>query len=245
LTVTWLFIALALLATGAAGLAGGLLREGWLKRHSPGLIGFAAGALLGAAFLDVLPESVEALGSVALIWAFAGFVASTVIEWLLGHHHQHEQRPATLPATLLTSDALHNLADGGGDRRRVPHFAPGRAGGDAGGGGARGAAGAWRLRAAAARGVPQAAGAAVAGGGAADRGGRSAERAARRGPLRGGDDGGAVGGGGLLPLPRGDRLAARGALRVHSGRTPGERRERLFGLLGGISLLTLASFAGA
>src|SRR5437870_148886 len=47
---------------GLAGLSGGLLSERWLIRHQAALTGFAAGAILGAVFLDILPESVREVG---------------------------------------------------------------------------------------------------------------------------------------------------------------------------------------
>jgi zinc and cadmium transporter len=102
---------------GLAGLTGGLLSEKWLARHQAALIGFAAGALLGAVFWDILPESVDGLGRDALSWAFYGFVALAIAEWLIGqHHHHHHKEPEhanpVLPTTLLISDALHNIGDG-------------------------------------------------------------------------------------------------------------------------------------
>jgi len=240
MTVAWLFTALALLGTGAAGLAGGLLPERWLVRHSSGLIGFAAGALLAAAFLDVLPESVQSLGSVALTWAFVGFVASTIVEWLLGHHHLHEKRPATLPLTLLTSDALHNLADGAAIAAAflisprvgvavtlavMAHELPQEIGDYA----LLRSSGYPRRRALLSLAAVQL---------TAVLGALSVLLAAARfeavtaAVL-------SVAAGAFLYLGATDLLPE-----VHSGRTPGERRERLFGLLGGISLIALASFAG-
>ena len=117
-TRTTIYIALALLADGIAGLTGGLLSEQWLFRRQAGLVGFAAGALLGAVFLDILPECIRGLNEGALLWAFVGFVGLAVIEWMFGNdHHHHHDEPVhhlskTLPPTLLISDALHNLGDG-------------------------------------------------------------------------------------------------------------------------------------
>src|SRR6267378_4188626 len=110
----WLLIFATLVLDGLAGLAGGLLSERWLARHQAGLIGFAAGALLGAVFWDVLPESVEGLGRDALSWTFCGFVALVIVEWFIGHHHHEEPGHVSrsLPPTLLISDALHNIGDG-------------------------------------------------------------------------------------------------------------------------------------
>jgi zinc and cadmium transporter len=110
----WILIALTLVANGAAGLAGGLLSERWLERHQPALVGFAAGALLGAAFLNVLPEALRLFGAQALTWAFGAFLALALLEWKLGHHHRTERGTLapTLPVTLLSADALHNIGDG-------------------------------------------------------------------------------------------------------------------------------------
>ena len=114
MTQAWLLIAITLLAHGAAGLTGGLLSERWLVRHQSALVGFAAGAMLAAVFADVLPESLHAFGPEALNWTFGGFIAMALIEWLVGHHHHKEEGAPqrALPASLLMSDALHNLADG-------------------------------------------------------------------------------------------------------------------------------------
>ena len=108
-----LFIALTLLIDGLAGLAGALLSERHLRRYQTALVGFAAGALLAAVFLEVLPEALESFGHGALVWVFSSFVALAIIEWFLGHHHQSESEPPrALPATLLIADALHNIGDG-------------------------------------------------------------------------------------------------------------------------------------
>ncbi|NBD13735.1 ZIP family metal transporter [Corallococcus silvisoli] len=120
-TVLLVFIAVGL--DGLAGLAGGVLSERWLQKRLPALVAFAAGTLLSAVFLEVLPEAVATRGDVAFTWAFASFVALALLEWALGHHHHHAEGAAghahghahgapTLPSTLLASDALHNMGDG-------------------------------------------------------------------------------------------------------------------------------------
>ncbi|QAT82316.1 Zinc/Iron permease [Corallococcus coralloides] len=122
-TVLLVFVAVGL--NGLAGLAGGVLSEPWLQRRLPALVAFAAGTLLSAVFLEVLPEAVAARGDEAFAWAFASFVALALLEWGLGHHHHDAEiaaghahgHPAhrgspTLPSALLASDALHNLGDG-------------------------------------------------------------------------------------------------------------------------------------
>ncbi|HEX5746747.1 MAG TPA: ZIP family metal transporter [Archangium sp.] len=122
-----LFIWLAVLADGLAGLAGGLLSERWLKRHLAALVAFAAGALIGAVFLEILPEALAVEGPGAFRWALASFLALTLLEWFLGpHHHDHSahapghphhhdgavKAPSTVVPSLLAADALHNIGDG-------------------------------------------------------------------------------------------------------------------------------------
>lgn len=124
--LTHLFIALAVLVDGLAGLAGGLLSERWTARHLPELVAFAAGALLGAVFLDLLPHAVETAGTSAFAWAFSSFLALALFAWRLGpHHHDHSGHAPGHPhhpehlstsrgvvPSLLAADALHNLGDG-------------------------------------------------------------------------------------------------------------------------------------
>ena len=111
----WLYIAVALVALGIAGLAGGLLSERRLVRYQAPLVVFAAGALLGAVFLDILPESIATFGKRALPWSLASFIVLAILEWAAGHHHHTEDKSPPkrlLPLTLLASDALHNVGDG-------------------------------------------------------------------------------------------------------------------------------------
>ena len=78
------------------------------------LVSFAAGTLLAAVFLEILPEAVVHIGPRALPWAFGGFVLAGVLERLFGEH-EHDRPEATrrgLPLVLLASDAIHNIGDG-------------------------------------------------------------------------------------------------------------------------------------
>jgi len=110
----WLWIAAAITVDGAAALVGGALPEEWLTRHRPGLLAFAAGTLLVAAMLDILPAALDLRGTEALWWSAGSFVAIAFIEWSLSRHvHRRGGTPGTVsPLVLLGSDALHNLADG-------------------------------------------------------------------------------------------------------------------------------------
>ncbi|HET9987044.1 MAG TPA: ZIP family metal transporter [Kofleriaceae bacterium] len=110
----WIWITAAVIVDGCAGLVGGLIRDVWLERRRSGLIGFAAGALLAAALLDVLPEALRSRGPQALWWALGAFVVGALFEWSLSAHvHRRGGTPAAAaPLTLLASDALHNVGDG-------------------------------------------------------------------------------------------------------------------------------------
>lgn len=110
---TVVFVLIALLADGLVGLSGGLLPEHWLEKRRGALVGFAAGALLGAVFLDILPETINQFGPLALDWTLFGFMVLTIVDWIVGHeHHSDEKGTPVLPSTLLSSDILHNIGDG-------------------------------------------------------------------------------------------------------------------------------------
>ncbi len=81
---------------------------------------FGAGALLAAAFLDLLPEAFELSENDNLLTiALGGFLLFFVLERLLGwfHHHHHDDethgvRDKTHTNLVIIGDTLHNLIDG-------------------------------------------------------------------------------------------------------------------------------------
>lgn len=90
----------SLLATSCAAAAASLagvavvhLRPRWTRVSALPLAAFAGGAILGAAFLDLLPEAIERSGASACDWALAAFFAIYVLEVHViphQHHHAHE-----------------------------------------------------------------------------------------------------------------------------------------------------------
>ena len=79
---------------------------------------FGAGALLAAAFLDLLPEAFEGTEQ-ALMYALGGFLLFFVLERVLGwfhHHHQHGDehgvRNKTHVNLVIIGDTIHNAIDG-------------------------------------------------------------------------------------------------------------------------------------
>lgn len=101
-----------------AGLSGGLFllwKEKIAKSHSIHLISFAAGAILAAAFLDLLPEAVEQGGSGIFIFALIGLVVFFLVEDLILHFHHHEGHAHSLKSAaplIVASDSVHNFIDG-------------------------------------------------------------------------------------------------------------------------------------
>ncbi len=86
-------------------------------------IAFAAGALLGDAFIHILPESSALIGGVpAFVIALLGFSAFFLLEKILHYHHcpeancenkDFEERTLKPVAKLsLLSDGVHNFFDG-------------------------------------------------------------------------------------------------------------------------------------
>lgn len=76
---------------------------------------FAAGALLAAAFFDLLPESMHAITpETAARWMLVGIVVFFLLEHFLHwFHHHHDDEAANSPAPLvIVGDSVHNLLDG-------------------------------------------------------------------------------------------------------------------------------------
>ncbi len=83
---------------------------------------FGAGALLAAAFFNLLPEAIEQTDTHrALMYALAGFLLFFVLERLLGWWHHHEEhhhsavdgaRNTTHRTLVIIGDTIHNALDG-------------------------------------------------------------------------------------------------------------------------------------
>lgn len=78
---------------------------------------FAAGALLGVAFLELIPEAFEETGSGTIMrWALVGVIAFFLLEHFLHwfhHHHEHAKKLGQPTATLvIIGDTVHNFIDG-------------------------------------------------------------------------------------------------------------------------------------
>jgi len=97
------------------------LKEKILNKILLLLVAFSAGALIGGAFLHLIPEAVIKVGIeeksllkifLYLIFGFCiFFILEQFIKW---HHHHSTQHPKVLPFSylILFSDGLHNFIDG-------------------------------------------------------------------------------------------------------------------------------------
>lgn len=100
---------------GAGSLA---LNERTLRKALTVLIPFAAGALLGDAFLHIIPEIAETergIDTVASTALIGGVLAFFILEKILHWHHAHfpsEEVVHPVAVSNLVGDALHNLIDG-------------------------------------------------------------------------------------------------------------------------------------
>lgn len=108
-------------------LIGGLLLIFWkrkiVERTSLYIVSFAIGALLGAAFLDLIPESISLVGAeTSLFFVLGGlltfFILENFVRWHFchelvckhkGHRHSH---PKPFSYLLMTGDTFHNFIDG-------------------------------------------------------------------------------------------------------------------------------------
>ncbi len=114
------------------------LPDGWIQRLLSPLVSFAIGALLGAAFLALLPHAFEAAGSdaahriplVVLAGVLGFFLLEKLVLWRHCHSHEcevhgaeHEHVPPPTGHShdtsaraagnlILIGDGIHNLVDG-------------------------------------------------------------------------------------------------------------------------------------
>ncbi len=107
--MVWLWVMAFVVLDGAVALAGGLVPERFLSRQRPVMLGFAAGALLSVAVLDIVPEALDARGAVVIPWLVAGMVGLAALDYLFDAHGHHTYSVAY---ALLGSDAVHNFGDG-------------------------------------------------------------------------------------------------------------------------------------
>jgi zinc and cadmium transporter len=91
------------------------MREQLLNKILIILVSFSAGALMGGAFLHLLPEAIEKSGSAnILLFVLVGFVLFFIIEKVLHWRHCHKGKcdVHTFHYMNLIGDSVHNFIDG-------------------------------------------------------------------------------------------------------------------------------------
>jgi len=98
-----------------------VLKERILNKILPWLVAFSAGALIGSAFLHLIPEAINKveIGESSIfkifIYLILGFCAFFILEEFIGWHHHHDTHHpeiASFSYLILFSDGLHNFIDG-------------------------------------------------------------------------------------------------------------------------------------
>ncbi len=119
MVVDFLTVLATVAVVSLAGLSGGLLllRNEKLAKHlSLHMVSFAAGALLGAVFLDILPEAMEigVLNTQFFIYILAGIVTFYVLEKFIFFYHCHAGKcdVHTYGYLAVIGDTIHNFIDG-------------------------------------------------------------------------------------------------------------------------------------
>lgn len=118
---SFLYMIAAIVAGSAISLLGGALIFTTKKRRAAAValaMPFGAGALLAAAFFDLLPEAFE-MGDPRqlLLWALGGFLAFFALErgasWFHRHHdHDEQSRHKSQRGLIVFGDLVHNAIDG-------------------------------------------------------------------------------------------------------------------------------------
>ncbi|MGH2767779.1 MAG: ZIP family metal transporter [Actinomycetota bacterium] len=116
----WILSLVSVAAVSSLSLLGGLtlmLKPQVVRRALLPLISFAAGGLLGDAFLHLIPEAASnsGLGLRASFSLLGGLVGFFVLEKVLHWHHAHLPSKEVLhpvAVTNLIGDGLHNFVDG-------------------------------------------------------------------------------------------------------------------------------------
>src|SRR3989338_10308374 len=113
------------LIASAFALIGGVIvlwRREQVKKIMTSLLAFAAAAMLGVSFLDLLPEAVETIEEphfvfIAFLVGVSVFFAleRALMKYFRKHsneHEEHEDHTESLPALIILGDSAHNFLDG-------------------------------------------------------------------------------------------------------------------------------------
>src|SRR4030042_1763441 len=99
-----------------AGVLTLVLKEEWLNRALLPLVALSSGALLGGAFLHLMPEAIAEVGAGldVFLYLLVGFCLFFVLEQFLHWRHQHSTTHGVKPFSylILVSDGVPIFIDG-------------------------------------------------------------------------------------------------------------------------------------
>ncbi|MEW6142124.1 MAG: ZIP family metal transporter [Chloroflexota bacterium] len=99
-----------------AGLLVFAFKGEWLNKTLLVLVALSSGALLGGAFLHLVPEAISELGGSLSVFLYLllGFCLFFILEQFLHWRHQHGTTHGVKPFSylILVSDGVHNFIDG-------------------------------------------------------------------------------------------------------------------------------------
>lgn len=97
------------------GLVMALFAAKFVKKYSFAIVSLAAGVMLGTAFLHIMPEASELIGTEAFVWLLVGFGVFYVIESLMGVHcceNGHSGHSHVLGSVAGVGLFFHSVLDG-------------------------------------------------------------------------------------------------------------------------------------
>lgn len=117
-SLTYIILATILISSGSLiGVITLSFNQKFLNHTLSLLLALSAGTMLGAAFLHLLPESIETLGThIPMYLLLAAFISFFLIEKILHWHHCHGKEDCNEHQAVgylnLLGDFLHNFLDG-------------------------------------------------------------------------------------------------------------------------------------
>lgn len=121
MSIVWFYTLLSIIAVSLVSLIGIFtisINTNKLKKVLVLLVSFSAGAMIGDAFIHLLPETVERFGfglDVSLLIIGGGaifFILEKVIHWQHCHNPVTKDHIHPFAITNLIGDSIHNLIDG-------------------------------------------------------------------------------------------------------------------------------------
>src|SRR3989338_7176507 len=92
------------------------LREEWIRKYIFIFVSLAVGALLGDAFIHLIPEAFEESASSVGLFIIVGILIFFILEkFMHWHHHGEDEGEAHIHPVgklVLLSDGVHNFIDG-------------------------------------------------------------------------------------------------------------------------------------